>query len=436
VSRFDDLARLLRDSRGVDEWVATSRARTVGSIAHGEREGRRLDERVALGAIVHRDLPGGRGTARCAITGGSMAPVVAEAIARAADALGPTWRMAPPSAPAEVETADRALAEPRADDIAERIATAFFARARGDAAALAARAGGPVAIAALEIDVVWERIDVASSQGLHVQWDATEARARLVVTSGSRTARAALRSRRLAGLDPALALNLAADRLATADAAPPAPGAYPIVLGLGALAPDDGGHGVWAAFVAQADAGLVRQGLSRYRPEHGVIEDAAVDPEPLTITSDGTLAYGLESARLGDQAEPVRRFVLVERGVARELAYDQREAALAGARPNGGVRNVLVDPGASPRAALLAGGPLIEVDAWAWIELEPRTGELSAGIAHGTLHDGDRRTPIAGGVVQGDAIAALAHGRRSVETAVRGAYRGPVAIRLPPMVVS
>jgi predicted Zn-dependent protease len=345
--------------------------------------------------------------------------------------------MATPAAPAQVATADPALGEHRVDDAAAAIAAACEAAARTAAPALTRLAGGDVAIAELAVEVVRERVDVGTSQGLHVRWDATEARVALLLVSGNRTTWARARARRRADLRLAELLATAAERLGgLAQAGPPPPGAYPVVLRLAALAPDDGTLGVWAGFAAQADAALVRHGLSRYRPGHPVADGAAADPEPLTITSDGTLPYGLASAPLGDQGEPVRRFVLVERGVARELAFDQREAGLAGERPNGGVRNLVVAPGATPAAALAVGGPVLDVASLAWVELDPRTAQLSAGVEYGTLRDGDRAQPITGAVIRGDAIAALAHGQRSADTAARGAYQGPIAIRTPPMDVS
>jgi predicted Zn-dependent protease len=435
AASLDELIGALRANGDAAEWVATSRAREVARVRHGAAEERGVDARVELGAIVHRDLPSGRGSARLAVIGGAIGPPLDEAIDRAGFAVGPPWRMAPQAAPAQVEVADPAVEGAPADVIAERIGTRVYAAAR--APAIAKLAGAAMAVDDVEVVIVRDTIDLASSQGLHARWRATEVQVRAQVSAGGRTAIAVARARSLDGLGLAAAIAAAAERIGARDRAVAiAPGAYPIVLRMDALAPPDGGLGVWAAFAAQADAALVRQGLSRYRPGRPIVDDAATGAEPLTIVSDGTLRYGLASVPLGDEAEPVRRFALVERGVAREVAYDQREAALAGARPNGGVRNVVVDPG-STSAAALAAGPVLDVASLAWIEIDPRTAELAAGIELAYLRDAaGAATPIVGGVIRGDAIAALAHATRSSETAARGAYAGPIAIRTPPLDVS
>ena len=69
VSRFDDLARALRQARARREWVAAARTRVVGAVGHGADEGRRVDRRTELTATVFRDLPAGRGAAQVAIPG-------------------------------------------------------------------------------------------------------------------------------------------------------------------------------------------------------------------------------------------------------------------------------------------------------------------------------------------------------------------------------
>jgi predicted Zn-dependent protease len=433
MTDLDALVGTLRDRREIAEWVAVARVRRIARVRHGADEERRLDVRTELGATVHRDLPAGRGTARVRVIG-ELAGAIDVASERAATAIGPAWRMAPPAAPAQVETADPAL---DADGAPELVATRVYALARTPA--MARLAGATIAIDDVEVEIVRDDLDLVTSQGLHVQWRATEARATALIAAGGRTAIARVRGRRLDRLGVREALAAAAEQIgARAAAIAPPPGVYPIVLGLGALAPADGSLGVWAAFAAQADAALVRQGLSRYRPGRPVVDDGATVAEPITIVSDGALPYGLASAPVGDDGEPVRRFTLVERGVARELAYDPREAALAGARPNGGVRNLIVDPGATPVAALAtaAGGPIVQVESLAWIELDPRTAELSAGIELGYLRDERGATPLAGGVIRGDAIAALARAVRSAETASRGAYQGPIALRTPPLALA
>ena len=259
--------------------------------------------------------------------------------------------MAAPAAPAQVDVDDPALAVGEPDDAAESIATEVYAAVRDRR--VAALAGGPLEVVSIAIEVVRDDLELSTSQGLHAAWTATEARVTALLAAGGRTTVAEARARRRSGLELVAAITAAAERLGGLPAAAsPPPGSYAVVLRLAALAPL-AGRGLFEVFAAQADAALVRRGLSRWRPGQAVVEDAAADPEPLTIVSDGTLPYGLRSAPVGEQGEPVRRFTLVERGIARDLAFDQREAALAGARPNGGVRTLAVAPGATPAAELV-----------------------------------------------------------------------------------
>ena len=110
-------------------------------------------------------------------------------------------------------------------------------------------------------------------------------------------------------------------------AAAHAPVAGPCSLVLHTEAMLHGGLGVWEAFVPQADAATERQGLARYREHAPIVEGADTVSEPLTIESDGARAYGLASEPLGEEGGAVRRFPLVQRGIAAGLG-----AVTAGSR--------------------------------------------------------------------------------------------------------
>jgi predicted Zn-dependent protease len=174
----------------------------------------------------------------------------------------------------------------------------------------------------------------------------------------------------------------------------------------------------------------VRLGLSRYRPGQRLF-----GPERgggFTLSSDGTVPFGERSAPFGELGEPVRRFDLVEDGVAAELALDAREAGLAGAPPNGGVRNLALGRGASRAAQLLEPGarPLIEVASLAWLEVDPRSGELAGAIESGTRHDRGAATPVTGGVLAGNLFELLGRARLASETMNERWYRGPALVRI------
>lgn len=431
---FEQALQALRGQRVAREWVVTARARRSATVEHGERELRRLDDHARVAGVVHRDLTTGRGSGRFVVEGDARTLAIDRALVQAGVAVGPSWSMAAPAAPARVALDDAALGEDL-EAAAEAITTLVFDAVR--ARRVLALAGGAIEVTDVRAIVTRDARRVASSHGQDARWTATAIDVHARLRRGDRATEIRARARQRGGLALTAIIAEAAERLATADAGPPPAARYPIVLRLAALAPLEG-HGLWAALVAQADAATVRRGLSRYRPGQPIVAGADTVGEPLTIASDGTLPYGLDSAPLGDDGEPVRRFTVIARGKAVELASDLREAALAETQPNGGFRNLVVEPGASPAAALITSdeGPVLDVASFTWIDVDPATGRFAAGIELAHLREGDRAVPVTGAVVRGDSIAALASARRAAEVTTRGGYRGPVALRLAPLPVT
>ncbi len=432
---FEQALQALRGQRVAREWVVTARARRSATVEHGERELRRLDDHARVAGVVHRDLTTGRGSGRFVVEGEARTLAIDRALVQAGVAVGPSWSMAAPAAPARVALDDAALGEDL-EAAAEAITTLVFDAVR--ARRVLALAGGAIEVTDVRAIVTRDARRVASlaRPGRALDRD-RDRRARAAAPGRSRDrdprARAPARRPR-ADRDHRRGRRAPRHRRCRAAAG----GArYPIVLRLAALAPLEG-HGLWAALVAQADAATVRRGLSRYRPGQPIVAGADTVGEPLTIASDGTLPYGLDSAPLGDDGEPVRRFTVIARGKAVELASDLREAALAETQPNGGFRNLVVEPGASPAAALITSdeGPVLDVASFTWIDVDPATGRFAAGIELAHLREGDRAVPVTGAVVRGDSIAALASARRAAEVTTRGGYRGPVALRLAPLPVT
>ena len=199
-------------------------------------------------------------------------------------------------------------------------------------------------------------------------------------------------------------------------------GRGPCTLVLRADAIVDDGLGVWRAFVTQADASIERQGLTRYREHQAIAPGADQVASPLTIASDGALRLwaALVARRRGGRGRPP--VLAVERGIASGLALSVREAALRGREPNGGVRNLVVDPGAwmarpwasaSSRCGGCAASRSIRIPA------RRRSRSRWAPTAAS-------RSPVARCAL--DLIEALAHAQRSTTVLTRGAYDGPDAI--------
>ena len=421
---FTALVRAL-DGRGraIGDWSARLRdvERIVVTGAGAGAPGVRTVRTTELAARLHIDGPTGRGSAELLLDTpdppDSIDARIDEALQRAGVSIGPGWQSSPPGAPARVTVGEARLREPEA--IARAMIETIAAAARKQDAEL------------IELTATVERAVVAieNKRGLTARWQETLLGFDARVAAGGATARARQRARRRTGLHPGNAIEAAVARARSRAAATDTPaGRRPILLRAVVLGGDGGA--ILGALAALADAALHRQGLARARLGAAIVEGAATAPEPLSLSSDGTLAWGIESAPLADYGEPVRRFPIVDDGVLVGLALDEREAALRGVPPNGGVRNLTVGAGRSEPAALRGEG-VLELDELTHVDVEPLTGRVALGIGLATLHEGGAARAVTGREVQGDLIAAFADSRRTTGMVRAGAYRGPDLILLP-----
>lgn len=424
------VAQLGRRELAIDDWAARASDRRV---VWRRRDGDGVrDGVVELGryqALVHRDVPTGRGSAWLDVEAGAdavLADAVADAAARALATIGPAWRSPPPAAPARVILADPAITTPGADALAPALDDTIAATAAGAGAELRS----------VTLTIVDEKVALATRRGLDAGWPQTEVAVELELVADGLVVPLARRARRLVELDLDRAIPAALARAARARAAAPTPpGRYPVVLEAEALL--HGGHGLLAAFVAQADPALERQGLGAARLGRPIVAGADTTAEPLTLHSDGALDGGLASAPLTDAGDPVRRFAVVERGLIRGLALDAREAALRGAQANGGVRGLVVPPGSVDGDALVGGGgPVLVVEAVRWLELEPLTDRFRARIALARLYTGGGVRDVRDGLLHGHALPALALARRSRQTVRTPWYDGPARWAIGPLTVT
>lgn len=407
--RRRDLLRALGD-HGLADWVLVEREQEVAIADAGLRRAERW-QRWTL--TVHHDAATGRGSARVAIDAadGDANAAVLQAVTLARASIGNAWVTRPPAAPARVQLIELGLAK---GDLLDAAATLAHVE-QPDGSTVDVRA-----------TVLRERVNVVTRQGLRTDWLATSLRVDARVRAHGALLVVTREARRREDLGLAPAIKTAVDDLqllATAKTVAAGPAA--IVLRTDALLHD--GLGMWAVFVAQADAVVERMGLTRYRERAPVAPGA--EQGALTITSNGALDYGIASAPVGDEGEAIRRFPLVERGIAAGLGLTPREGSLRGRDPNGGVRNLVVEPGTWSGAIDMAGPVrVIEVKRLRSLSLDPYTGDASAEILLGIEHAKGTSTPFAGGSLRIDAIAALARAKRSTDVVTRGLYRGPSAV--------
>jgi hypothetical protein len=443
INLRDLVQRLSRRSLGA--WSVVERLQDI-AIADEHRALQRRDHRTRLALIVHHDVPRGRGSARLDLDagGGSADDLIDQAISLALAAVGPAWLSTPPAAPAKVAVAD--------DSLVKRELAAVAA----DTLARLRRPANLTVTASAEI--LRENVTVLASSGFHASWLATTLRADALVATSSAIAAAARsptpaatpaataavpaatvprdhslvvsrEARRIddLNLDAALA-DAAADLLHLTAAGPPSPGPCALWLGPEALLHGDD-HGVWAIFAHQADSAVERQGLTRYRWRSEIIPGAAQLAEPLSITSNGALDFATRSTPVTDDAVAIRHFPLIQRGIAVGLGLSPREAALRNIDPNGGVRNLVVDPGTWSGTPSLT-TRTIEVRRLHALSIDPYTGDATLDIALGLEHRPDRPDPIpfTGGTLRLDLVTALARAHRASQLLRRGAYHGPASV--------
>jgi hypothetical protein len=396
--------------RKVADWVVVERDQELAHASDAPLH--RTEERTRWSLVVHHDVPRGRGTARLELgtRQGDARDIVDQALALASAAIGPPWTSPPAAAPAKVQIGDDKLAK---GDLAP-VASAILGEAKRPA-------GAAVQLA---IDVMRERVTVQAESGFHTSWLATRLGLHALVAVGDHSLAVTRETRRRADLEAELGDAIggaAGDLVMLGRAVPAVPGKVSVILRADALL-HGGGLGMWNVFADHASAETERQGLTRYRQGAVVAPGADTISEPLTITSEGALDFAPLSAPVGDEGDAVRRFPLVERGIATGLGLSVREAARRNTDPNGGVRNLVVSRGTWNETR--PEGRVIEVRRLRSLSIDPFTGDASLEIALGL----ERDAPFTGGTVRLDLIAALARARRSATTLRRGPYLGPSAV--------
>jgi predicted Zn-dependent protease len=449
-----DLVQRLAD-RGLSAWSVVERVQDL-AIVDERRSLQRRDHRTRLAVTLHHDVPRGRGSATLEVDSfdGSADELIDHASQLALAAIGPAWSSTPPAAPAQVSVVDRDLLDAELEAVALGALAALHRPSRATLTAA--------------IQVLRENVTIIASSGFHTTWLATQLHADAVLSVGApgaipaspspgptrttptsstpagRSLAISCDARRLGDLQLDAAVAAATtDLLQLAAARPPVPGPCALWLGSEALlhgAP----HGLWTIFAHQADSAIERRGLTRYHRRAEIAPGAAQLAEPLSVLSDGALDFATHSAPVTDDAIAIRRFPLIQRGIAVGLGLSPQEAALRRAEPNGGVRNLVVAPGswspsptatatataAAAAAAGAAAGRTLEIRRLHALAIDLTTGEASLDVALGFEHLPDRADPIAftGGTLHLDLITALAHARRSSQLIRRGAYHGPAAI--------
>ncbi len=160
------------------------------------------------------------------------------------------------------------------------------------------------------------------------------------------------------------------------------------------------------------------------------------DGDPLVLSSNATEDFALGSYAFDGDGVAGRRVEVVRDGVFTRPWAGQRYAQYTQSQATGAFANLEIAPGKRSLEELLGDGPVLEVRSFSWLSPDSSRGDFSIEIRLGYLHSGGggggsrERRAVKGGSVSGNLYEALGTARFSKETTRRGAYLGPVAVRL------
>lgn len=191
-----------------------------------------------------------------------------------------------------------------------------------------------------------------------------------------------------------------------------------------------------AFFRIQTAAQSKFQKLSQLELGESVFGPRVVKGEPLNLRSDALLPFGLRSGPFDGEGLPGQNVSLIENSVLQRFWAGQRYAEYLSIEPTGAFGNLVIPPGSTPLADLLADGPLFHIVAFSDMMPNMVTGDVVAEIRLGYGVDGDKVTPMKGGALSANLYDAFANATYSRETVFLGEYQGPEAIRFAQMVVA
>ena len=420
------LLKALQASKVVDEYIVSMRDQKVLrrplTKGHGleRREGRVLEAKI----FVDRGL--GRGHSHFFVPPDAEPRwLIEQSASRALGALGPSWRLEPPSAPALLELQDKAWAddfETSMDQLTEEFQKQL-----------------PKNLTLLQGIIEMELVDARSvlSNSFDNHFGSTRVRisAQLKAQNGE-PVRMEIDVRRRKDLHLQKHF-VSAERssLERASQIANASGECDLLLMSSAYAPQaDDDYGIWTPLAKQCSAALAAEGMAKYRVGQAILPNPA-QADPLTIRSDGTRSFGLRSAPFDSDGQAVRRFSMVNEGRAAGQSVNYREAARQEIIANGGVRDLVVASGKTALAELKMPGerPLLVVRRLSDLHAEARGG-LLLRVDSSELRERDpagatQVKATGGGVLCGNLYTWLQDARFSRERQNLHWFEGPKAIR-------
>lgn len=162
----------------------------------------------------------------------------------------------------------------------------------------------------------------------------------------------------------------------------------------------------------------------------------AITGDPLNLSTDPTLPFGLESAPFDDEGVALRAVPVLKDGHVQNLLATKRYADYLGLPVTGAASNTVVGAGSVFESALYE-GPVCHLVSFAELHADPISGDFVTEIRLGYEIGADgSRQPIKGGSLSGNVFDAFASCHMSRETATYRRYHGPKAIRFENLTIS
>ncbi|MDH7487218.1 MAG: metallopeptidase TldD-related protein [Anaerolineae bacterium] len=433
---LEQIIRHLQAHTAVHDWqVELNHKRSHQLFLVGERvESERSVETVRARVRIYNDHPGpegdlARGEASFVVLpqddDTAIARKLEEAVFMAGLVSNPPFGLPGPADYPAVEVLDPRLAEePRA----------VLDELRGQLIAAASRQP-QVRLSSSECFLEVGESELRNSRGVQAAVRSSQALFDFVLISSDGANESEMHTaqqrRRAADFDvPALVARKAAQARDALRATVPPGHRGPVVISREALLD------MLAFFRVQSSAQSKFQKLSQLEVGQSVFGLREVRGEPLHLRSDALLPFGLNSGPCDAEGLPGRDVVIIEDNVLRRFWANQRYAEYLGIEPTGAFGNLVIPPGTTPLAELLADGPLIHIVAFSDMVPDMVTGDVVAEIRLGYVVDGDRVTPIKGGALSANLFDGFAQATYAREVAFLGEYLGPEAIRFEQMVIA
>jgi PmbA protein len=430
---------ILSSVPGVSAWVLR-RTRSIQHqryLLHDRPECERTVEETTLTATVFNDHEGGQGQASFTLFG-AEAPLdrsqVEDAVFMASLQTNPAYALPEPAPMPAVEIRDPDL---RGDhrQVLDGIQDRVFAAMAGLAGKPAA--GPPVRLSAAEVFLDRIETEIVTSTGVEASKEETSLLFDLVILARDGSLESESHGeysrRRLSHLNVEEAVARHA-RFArdTLHAELPATRNGPVVLNAAVVIP------LFTPFKFATAGGSLYRKISPLVVGEPVFGDRKIAGDVLTLASDATLPFGVESTPFDGEGLALGSTRIIDGGTFRAVAASKQYADYLQVAATGSWRNAVLRPGGTSLDELLnaSTGPLYHIVDFSFLNPDVVRGTFSTEIRLGyEIAPGGTRV-IKGGSLSGNVYDAFAAAHFARETELWADYFGPVGIRFDELQVT